>query len=260
MRPILTHIIAASAFVALSFATVQARADNDDEYNPIRRQDTNALSESIYGLGTNHLTSAGIVYLPRTVFDYEENAMNPPISGSGLFQASLALLPLPTIFGALGGVELDITVGFPFFKSYFGGLGGSAGVMLQPISFRHFRASLALGAGFNAHGFGYAKPRIAFTLIPDRADMEITYRWIPKFASNVFGREDDLEDPGFGEDRLRANLFIRVGERKGRDAFSGAVHLHLFFDYTRIAGDDKGLNRVRMRPGDYIGIGLGAAK
>lgn len=260
MRSILTILAAASAFAALSFGTVLARADNDDEYNPIRKQDPDEFRRMLFGIGTSHIGTVGFAYLPSSVIDYEENETTPPISGTGLMQIGFAMLPLPTIFGSLGGFEVDITMGLPLFKSYFGGFGGSAGIILQPLSFKHFRASLALGAGFNAHGFGYAKPRIAFTVIPDRADMEITYRWIPKFASNVFGgREDDLEDPGFGEDRLRANLFIRVGAQKESREVVGATNLHIFFDYTRIAGDDEGLHRVRMRPGDYLGFGLGAA-
>lgn len=260
MRSILTTLIATGAFAAISFATAAAHADDDDEYNPIHRQNRDDLRDAIYGLGTSHLASAGLVYLPRTVFDYEENEANPPVSGSGLFQMSLALFPLPTIFGALGGVEMDMTLGFPLFKGYFGGFGASAGVMLQPISFRHFRVSLALGAGLNAHAFGYVKPRVAFTLIPDRADIEVTYRWIPQYASNVFGgREDDLEDPGFGEDRLRVNLFIRVGAFKESNKYRSAPNLHLFFDYTRIAGDLEELQRVKIKPGDYLGFGLGMA-
>ncbi|MBK9260109.1 MAG: hypothetical protein IPM54_09765 [Polyangiaceae bacterium] len=260
MRPILTICTTLGALAALSLAPTEAYAEDIYAESVKATFDADDYVEYIKGLGTNHIVGMGIVYLPGSVIDFEEDAQNPPISGSGLFQVSASLLPLPTLFGSVGGLELDFTFGFPVFKSYFGGIGGSAGIVMQPISFRHFRASLALGAGFNAHGFGYAKPRIAFTLIPDRADMEVTYRWIPRYGSNVFGgRGDDLEDPGFGEHRIRGMLFIRVGQQpSGRRKITGATNVYVSFDYTRIDGN-KDLERVRMRPGDYMGFGLGMA-
>ncbi|MDI1443112.1 hypothetical protein [Polyangium sp. 6x1] len=255
------HPIAAASvlFTALALAPDAARADDDwsprDEYS---LDDNFSLA---YGLGTSHFASVGIVYMPGSIVDYEEDEQNPPISGTGSFTVAAAVLPLPTLFGGMGGMEADFSIGFPAFKSYFGGFGANLGLVVQPISFQHLRASLAVGGGFNAHGYGYLKPRIAFTIVPGYVDADATYRWIPDTASNIFGgREDGLEDEGFGEHKLRASLYVSFRPRTGnREEDFGKVGVHLFYEYTRVSGDEEELARVRIRPGDYMSFGLAAA-
>ncbi|HVK65767.1 MAG TPA: hypothetical protein VM694_14895 [Polyangium sp.] len=257
LRTRMPRPIAAASFVfaALALASGVARAD---DWSPRDEFSSDDVLQS-YGLGTNHFGSVAIVYTPRSVFDFEENEQDPPIAGTGALTIAASFLPLPTLFGGMGGMEGDITIGFPLFKSYFGGFGANLGLVVQPISFRHLRVSLAVGGGFNAHGYGYLKPRIAFTIVPDYVDAEATYRWIPETASNVFGgRTDGLEDEGFGEHKLRASLFVSFRKRKDRDDFS-VPGVHLFFEYTRISGDTEELARVSIRPGDYMSFGLGAA-
>ncbi len=242
---------------AVSLAPGEARAAED--WNPIDEYWSDELGPYVRGIGTDHFVSMAIGYMPSSVVDFEENDIDPPIAGSSYFTMAASMVPLPTLFGSLGGAEADLTLGFPLFRSYFGGIGGNFGLVVQPISFRYLRASVAFGAGFNAHGYGYLKPRVAFTLVPDWIDAEATYRWIPEYASNVFGREDGLEDVGFGEHKFRGNLFVRVGAKQGGDDFAIATSLHLFFEYTRLKGDEKELAGVRIRPGDYMTFGLGLA-
>ena len=251
-------IALASIALGLLLLPGAARADGWDPKSAF--SDADYVSK-IYGLGTSHFASVDITYMPGSVVDFEEDEQNPPISGTGTFTVAACLLPLPTLFGGMGGMEADFSLGFPAFKSYFGGFGGNLGLVVQPISFEHLRASVAVGGGFNAHGYGYLKPRIAFTVVPGYVDAEATYRWIPETASNVFGgKEDGLEDEGFGEHKLRAALFIAFRPVKNaRDDFGKRTGLHVFFEYTRVSGDETELARVRIRRGDYMTFGLGVA-
>ncbi|MDI1477198.1 hypothetical protein [Polyangium sp. y55x31] len=252
MRPLAAASI---LFAALSFSPDAARAD---DWSPRDEYSSEDQVSQAYGLGTSHLASVGIVYMPGSIVDFEEDEQNPPISGTGYFTVAASYLPLPTLFGAMGGMEADFSIGFPAFKSYFGGFGANLGLVVQPISFRHLRLSVAVGGGFNAHGYGYVKPRLAFTIVPGYVDADATYRWIPDTASNVFGgRSDGLEDRGFGEHKLRGSLYISFRPKK-EDALDLAPGLHLFYEYTRVSGDEKELARVRIRPGDYMSFGLAA--
>jgi len=251
--------ITATLFTAaLAFAPGEAQAGPGGDWSPIDEYEVDDLVPLVHGVGTSHLMSAALVYMPSSVVEFEENPTDPPLAGTGYFTISMSILPLPTLFGAVGGLEADLSLGAPLTRSYAGGLGGNFGLVVQPISWKHLRASVAVGGGFNAHGYGYVKPRIAFTIVPDWVEAEAWYRWIPATASNVFGgKSDGLEDEGFGEHKLRGSLFVRVGEQ-GKEGF-GAPAIHAFFEYTRVSGDEDELARVRIRPGDYMGFGLGFA-
>lgn len=256
MRSIRAKIAALLGLAAASLASSEARAEKGLLADFIDED----ITEKIYGIGTDHFGSFGVVYLPNSVFDFEADKQNPPSKDSGYVSFGLSILPLPTLFGALGGVEADFTLGLPMTKSYFGGFGMDGGLVLQPISFRHLRASVAFGAGLNAHAYGYLKPRIAFTLVPGWADAEATFRWIPEGTSNVFGKEDGLEDDGYRELKFHGAIFIHTSEKKdSHDDIKPTNAIQLSFDYVRVDGNAKDLEHVRMRPGDYMGFGLGIA-
>ncbi|MRG94698.1 hypothetical protein [Polyangium spumosum] len=251
--------VASILLAAFCLAPGEARAaDEKLAALPEIFEDKDALLERAPGLGLSHVMSMAIVYLPGSVVDFEEDPQNPSIAGTGALTIGASFLPIPTLFGSQFGLEADFTLGFPLVKSYFGGIGGNVGLVLQPLAFRYLRLSVAIGGGFNAHGYGYLKPRLAFPIVPDRIEAEATYRWIPNTASNVFDGEDGLEDDGFGEHKLRGSLFVRVGE-KDRSRDFGSFAVHAFFEYTRVSGDEERLERFRIRPGDYLTFGLGMA-
>ncbi len=94
---------------AISLSPNEAAAD----WSPLDEYSRDDLVEYMHGIGTDHLLRMGLVYMPRSVVGFEEDPLNPPVKGSGYMNISLSVLPFPTVFGALGGFEADMTLGFP---------------------------------------------------------------------------------------------------------------------------------------------------
>lgn len=207
--------------------------------------------------GPRHFLGVSVTHSRRTNFDEIDEADTETLPGNtyGLLIEGGAL-PFRTIFGAEGGLEASLGLGFPSFGTFFGGFRGSLGLSVVPIPLGAIRIGISAGGAFGGHRRFYLKPHASLDL-GGFAELQASYTWNPPKASRVWSEGGPPGSYGIKEETLRGQLWIVLDPDEYDDEFSVEA-FHLFLEHTTISTPTPEiLEQKHIREGSYFSGGAG---
>ncbi len=195
-----------------------------DVAKPLRRASSSRSRSSSRRRGpTRYSRARGVgiyhkAHLMAGVFQTEIASM---VDGGGvtrenktsfLFELDMSYLGVSSMYGNFHGIEMFTGIVSAPFDMYWG--------FGMPITFLNVGhggpGTLRLGGSFGVglayhHAFAYLRGRAAAVIIPDKLDVEASYRWIPDSADATYSGSGSFEDTN-----LRISAFYHTGGKKGR--------------------------------------------
>lgn len=207
--------------------------------------------------GPRHFLGVSVTHSRRSNFDdidEDDNETTPGNTYGVLVEGGA--LPFRTIFGAEGGLEASLGLGFPAFGTFFGGFRGSLGLSLVPIPLGAIRIGVSAGGAIGGHRRFYIKPHASLDL-GGFAELQASYTWNPPKASRVWSEGGPPGSYGIAEETLRGQLWIVLDPDEYDDEFSVEA-FHLFLERTTLSSPTpEVLEQKHIRGGSYYSGGVG---